>query len=262
MKVCLKCKQEKSLHEFNKKTRNKDGLETHCKECTKAEKRALRANNPEKVREFEKRWHANNKDKAKAIRQRTYIKNKEKFAERGKKYRTENAEKVSAMLKNWRDNNADYCKEKAKKYRTENKEKVKAGIKDWLRRNPDYVEEQQKKLHEIRKNDPVKRKIHALRTMTKLAVLGKTNGKLAEQILGIKPTLLKDIFKVEKGLEVDHICPFAQARTVDEAIKLAYYSNIRIVTTEENQAKKHKKTAEGEALCRALLGREWIKLEV
>lgn len=43
---------------------------------------------------------------------------------------------------------------------------------------------------------------------------------------------------------------------------LAHYSNIRIVTTEENQAKKHKKTAEGEALCSALLGREWIKLEV
>lgn len=259
MKVCLKCKQEKNLHEFNKKTRNKDGLETHCKECTRAEKRALRARNPEKIRELEKRWHANNKDKAKAIRQRTYAKNKEKFAERGKKYRTENAEKVSAMLKNWRENNADYCKEKAKKYRTENKEKVKAGIKDWLRRNPDFVVARIAKDTQARREIPTRKASHQVRTLTLLSLQGKNRyGEKATKILGITPIELRSIFVLKDGLQIDHICPFAQARNVDEVIRLGHYSNIRLVTPEENQAKKHKKTAEGEALCRALLGREWI----
>jgi len=36
-KVCLKCKEAKSLSEFHKSSRNKDGLKTYCKECKKKE---------------------------------------------------------------------------------------------------------------------------------------------------------------------------------------------------------------------------------
>lgn len=33
MKICCKCKIEKPLEQYNKKSSNKDGLERYCKEC-------------------------------------------------------------------------------------------------------------------------------------------------------------------------------------------------------------------------------------
>ena len=35
MKVCVKCKQEKTLSEFNKHKSSKDGLQPWCKQCVK-----------------------------------------------------------------------------------------------------------------------------------------------------------------------------------------------------------------------------------
>lgn len=35
MKCCSKCKETKDLCEFNKRTRAKDGLQNHCRECEK-----------------------------------------------------------------------------------------------------------------------------------------------------------------------------------------------------------------------------------
>jgi hypothetical protein len=39
MKQCCKCKQEKPLTDFNKKSANRDGLERYCKECHRAKNR-------------------------------------------------------------------------------------------------------------------------------------------------------------------------------------------------------------------------------
>lgn len=36
-KVCVKCKQEKSLLEFHKNSRSTDGLHSYCKECNRAQ---------------------------------------------------------------------------------------------------------------------------------------------------------------------------------------------------------------------------------
>ncbi|MCM8596202.1 hypothetical protein [Accumulibacter sp.] len=36
-KVCVKCKQEKSVLDFHKNSRSADGLHSYCKECNKAQ---------------------------------------------------------------------------------------------------------------------------------------------------------------------------------------------------------------------------------
>ncbi|KFB71690.1 MAG: hypothetical protein AW09_003145 [Candidatus Accumulibacter phosphatis] len=36
-KICVKCKQEKSILEFHKNSRSSDGLHSYCKECNKAQ---------------------------------------------------------------------------------------------------------------------------------------------------------------------------------------------------------------------------------
>jgi hypothetical protein len=36
MKTCTRCKQEKALEEFNKRSRSKDGIDIYCKTCRKS----------------------------------------------------------------------------------------------------------------------------------------------------------------------------------------------------------------------------------
>ncbi|MEF8699718.1 MAG: hypothetical protein V5B36_11750 [Candidatus Accumulibacter sp. UW25] len=36
-KICVKCKEEKSLDDFHKNSRSSDGLHSYCKECNKAQ---------------------------------------------------------------------------------------------------------------------------------------------------------------------------------------------------------------------------------
>lgn len=50
MKICRKCKQEKSLECFNKKPKNKSGLEAVCKMCTRIRVNIWKAKNKDKVK--------------------------------------------------------------------------------------------------------------------------------------------------------------------------------------------------------------------
>ena len=36
-KICVKCKQEKSVADFHRNARSSDGLHSYCKECNKAQ---------------------------------------------------------------------------------------------------------------------------------------------------------------------------------------------------------------------------------
>ena len=51
MKVCKKCGSKKSAKDFYKEKRVKDGLSARCKECCKADARAVFKANPEPYRE-------------------------------------------------------------------------------------------------------------------------------------------------------------------------------------------------------------------
>ena len=50
MKVCKKCKLEKSNDEYYKEPRTKDGLQARCKECCKSDARAVFKAKPELYR--------------------------------------------------------------------------------------------------------------------------------------------------------------------------------------------------------------------
>ncbi len=258
MKNCLKCNQTKILDEFNKRTRNKDGFENHCKECTRAEKRNLRAKDPEKAREYDRLWRQRNPERAKAINKRTYEANKEKILEQQKKYYEKNKEKYAANTKEYRKNNFDTLKVKRKEYVEKNRKAVSEGIKRWVKANPDKMKVIRKTVIAKRLACPIQNMMHRVRTQTRFALIGTHNGRMAKIRLGCAPSELRTKFKLFDGFTVDHICPLSQAKTVDEVIKLAHYSNIRVVTQQENSEKRNKKTPEGECLCRELLGREWI----
>ncbi len=89
-KVCSKCKVEKTLDEFYKDLRNKDGKSSNCKECHAVNAANWKANNPEKVRLIQKAY---------------YAKNAEKRRDAAKKWVSKNRENVNIMRAKWRIEN-------------------------------------------------------------------------------------------------------------------------------------------------------------
>ena len=97
MKVCTKCKETKSLGEFHKDEKSKDGRRSSCKECTKAYCQA----NREKRIEYTRKWYQRNKDHV---------------AEYDKKYKQENREKVRERKRKWYHENREKVREHSREY--------------------------------------------------------------------------------------------------------------------------------------------------
>jgi hypothetical protein len=132
MKTCNKCKEEKELTEFHKRSEMKDGLATICKACIKlksqkwyqknrekvlAKQKKYTAENREKIQKYKSQYRAENKEKIAEFHRGDYIKNKEKILARCRKYRKENKEKVIASGKRYRNENREKRKKYQRKYR-------------------------------------------------------------------------------------------------------------------------------------------------
>lgn len=106
-KCCAKCKQEKPLTSFTKHGIRKDGLDTRCKTCIAAQKKAWRENNKEKIAAENKAYSQANREKA-AARYKSWRKvHGEKEAARNKAWREANLEVSRALQKAWREANPE-----------------------------------------------------------------------------------------------------------------------------------------------------------
>ena len=65
------------------------------------------------------------------------------------------------------------------------------------------------------------------------------------------------VSRVLPGMEIDHIVPLAQAKTERELRMLCHYTNLQLLTKEENRQKSDTASVRGLELCRNLLDREW-----
>lgn len=92
MKTCTKCKISKDITEFGKHMVGKNGLRPRCKVCRRADGKAYRSANPEKVKASQKAYVKANPEKRKAT---------------CKAYREDNPEKVRASDKSWYASNPD-----------------------------------------------------------------------------------------------------------------------------------------------------------
>ena len=95
MKLCISCKITKELADFAKNKASKDGLQTYCKLCSRAQNRNS--------------YHKNSKDKKKAYRRKQYLENKEKN---------------NLQSKMWLLNNPLRAKENAKLHYQKNKKEI------------------------------------------------------------------------------------------------------------------------------------------
>ena len=77
-KVCTKCKELKSLSEFRKQSRTKDGHKYVCRPCDSAAARDRYSDKKKTYIKLVKEWQSKNKDKVKDYKKKYYKKTKEK----------------------------------------------------------------------------------------------------------------------------------------------------------------------------------------
>lgn len=99
MKICAKCKEEKSAECFSVSKRSKDGLDRLCRTCTSIVNKASRTRNKEKIKVRNSIKYANNKEKIKAKSAKYYAENRDVALERRKEYRDKNKHKLAKCSK-------------------------------------------------------------------------------------------------------------------------------------------------------------------
>ena len=76
MKICTKCKEEKSLGDFRKQSSTKDGLKYYCKKCDNRIAKKYYEKNKGKIVNNVKQWQKDNPNKVKEYKKSYYGKSK------------------------------------------------------------------------------------------------------------------------------------------------------------------------------------------
>jgi hypothetical protein len=178
-------------------------------------------------------------------------------------YHQANKERINKQIAKYQKSNKDKVAARKASYYQDNKEKIARSCAKYYQANKDErVRQSVEYTRARRNNDPLFKLQHNTRSLIwhSLARGGYTKKSKTATILGCT----YDQFMVHLGPKpcdnpvLDHVCPMAQARTEDEAIRLNHYSNFQWLTPEDNLSKSAKQTDEGLFLCRLLLGRDWI----
>lgn len=107
MKTCRKCGVDKPVSDFNKRERNRDGLDTRCRECGRIASAAWRVANPERASAAVAAWHAAHPESNRAASARYRARNPEKRKAIKAKWEASNPEKMKAARANWRASNPE-----------------------------------------------------------------------------------------------------------------------------------------------------------
>ena len=106
-KKCSKCREIKSIGEFYKNNSRKDGLYAYCKECSRKEHLNFIRNNPDKHKEYKKKFKDENLDWQKKYNNKYYQNHKKKYKELGALWIKKNPEKLKEISLNRASNCTD-----------------------------------------------------------------------------------------------------------------------------------------------------------
>jgi len=107
MKVCTKCKIEKSLDNYHNTKTNKSGKKSICKTCVSIREKNWRIKNEDRFKENRKKYYQKNIDKMRREKIEYYNNNKDQKAAYDLIYRQENKEKIAEHKRNWEKRNKD-----------------------------------------------------------------------------------------------------------------------------------------------------------
>lgn len=248
MKVCTKCKIEKSETDYYKGRNNK--LRSFCIDC-------------------HKKYYNENKDKYKKLNEKWREENKEHCKIYGKKYRELNSEKIKIKkniymkdyyknnkdkIKNYRELNSDaiseYGKQYGKKYRNDNCEKISISQKEWKKKNKEKLNNYEKKRRKSDINIKIKSNLRnrIIEVLKRNSV--RKNNKTFE-LIGCDLQTLKQHLESQftdgmnwdnhgiKGWHIDHIRPCASfdLTNPEEQKKCFHYTNLQPLWAKDNLKK-------------------------
>lgn len=140
MLKCCRCEMLKSVSDFTKNNRKKNGLQSYCKLCMKEYEQS-----PER-RQKNKKYNAQYKQN-----------HKEYFRKKQNIYRKKNPEKVKESKQKYYEKNKETIKNYRKTYFKKNAEKVIECSIKWAKKNPGKV-----KLYNVRKKSRRKEKFGSI----------------------------------------------------------------------------------------------------
>ncbi|GAB2938259.1 hypothetical protein [Hafnia psychrotolerans] len=124
MKICDRCKIEKSSTLFVKNKRTKDGLHNWCRQCSSDYKKEYHLKNREKILKRKRDEYVAAPEKSKARVSAWYEENKERKQEYDQQYNTLNRDKKTAQGNEWVKKNRDSPQWKGMR-------KVTRGLQQW-----------------------------------------------------------------------------------------------------------------------------------
>ena len=107
-KICSKCKKEKSLLDFYKDNRNKDGLRSHCKKCIMVYSTKYHQDHKAERNDYIRNSNIEKKPKRKAYKKAYYQKNKDKIIIRQKIYNNKHRIEISKYFCSLLKSNISY----------------------------------------------------------------------------------------------------------------------------------------------------------
>lgn len=221
MKHCPDCQLEKETSSFGKETANKDGLRTICKPCNSM--RALK-------------WHNNNKEHVNARERAAHKKNPSKNSIKNKRWRENNPEKTKILAKKaWEKRDKEKTKKTQSEWINNNKDKVSANSKKSYNKNKEKGKPTRKKWEQ--ENRGKRRAIVAKRRAIKIQAtpkwLSEEDFNKIESFYVLAANMTQKTGIVH---EVDHILPL----NGNEISGLHYWTNLQILTAEQNRSKSNR----------------------
>jgi len=248
MKVCSKCKNEKSKDEFYKNKRSKDGLEYSCKNCNRRDNsynKEYYINNRDQKLKYQKEYQSLNKETIsnyqKEYQKEYYINNKDinkdVKIEYSKKYYEVNREIKIKYSKEYYVKNKEYKEKYRKEYNSKNKDKNRERTK--LKLKNDIIFKLSKRMRDL--------------IIRSFKNKGYTKTSKTQEILGCSfedfKLYLESNFESwmnwnNKGLyngdfyygwDIDHVIPLSSAKTEEEIILLNHYTNLQPLCSKINR---------------------------
>lgn len=223
LKICTKCKIEKSLEDFNKNARTKDGLTPQCKSCRKIHRDAVRGETALKDRAYyeahreefllrAKTWRETHPDEVLSYRKTYRAKNAENLRIKDQAYRKRNIERLSERRRRYYQTHRDEALRKAAEWARNNQDQANANKRNWAEKNPVKASEAGKSW---RNSNPTKRMEMKNRRRARLANNGVyVVGSAFLERLYSSPCVMCGSLE---NISADHIIPIARGGTHSES---------------------------------------------
>ena len=167
-KTCNKCRECKSISEFNKKDSGKFGVRSECKKC--------------QSENSSKRYLLNRERELARVKQYT-IENKEKVSLQQKRHRESNKDKIKEYLSDYRIKNRDYLLKQKQEWYRKNKERHSLFSKEYREKNAEAIKAYHKKRYIKNRHDHIAKTVEYKRKLRKKKDPDFTASEIARSML-------------------------------------------------------------------------------